>query len=146
MKEGSVVMSSERPFFSIPGNPRVPVIVRLWATVAVVGGVIGALLGLVSVLMGNPGGIISMVVGCVAFLVGKGLQSGKRAAVYAFACLGGLSVLASVFVAVLAATALLSGRSLHPEEDWPLVSVLALNVFIYCAVLVSALRRWDCFD
>ena len=145
--EGITLEASEpapkTSFFSIPGDPAIPVLVRVYGTIirmtnAVV--VALALVGLVAAMGGNVPGfaavcLLQVAISLVLFAVGTSLRNGSRAAVHGVTALAAFEIMVGL---VLAAAS--------PQGGWAiaLATILMVGIILGPPILV-AYRNWGRF-
>ena len=128
---------------SIPGDPQVPGVVRLYGIVVKVIGVLG-MIGAVAAagnliiryhvpaVAGLFAGGLYFLLPFVLFRMGKGLQAGERNAIYGMCVLGVVSLLVSL--GIMGRIQLLG------------LSALVVTLLLYGPPIVSAFRHWNCFQ
>jgi hypothetical protein len=94
-------------FFSIPGDPAIPTLVRVYGTIIRMANAVMvalALVGLFAAMAGNVPGfavacLFQIVISLVLFAVGTSLRNGSKAAVHGVAALAALDIISGLLLA-----------------------------------------------
>ena len=134
---------SKPSFFSIPGNPNIPALVRAYGTIIRMANAviiilhILALLGLAAYAPGIAMAcILQIIISGILFFVGGLLREGKKAGVHAVSALAALEIMGGL---ILAGTAKQGGATIA------MVVVLGVMIFLGPPIVV-AYRHWEKFD
>jgi len=127
---------------SIPGDPEIPAVVRVYGIIVKVIGALGMIAAVaaagnliiryhIPLVAGLFAGVLYFMLPFVLFRMGKGLQAGERNAIYGMCVLGVVSLLASL--AIMGRIQILG------------LSAFVLTTLLYGPPIVSAFRHWSCF-